>query len=102
MKRPWHMWWGIRGEAEVRAILNERWDPIGVAGEDVEDEYDAYVPRVGALLREGASVDALAAYLSSVRTERLALPPDTAADRDVAVGLRDWYDSSQSRRARTE
>src|SRR6266487_2467107 len=46
-------WWQEVGEAELRLILWAAWDPIGRVP---RDEYDWYVPRLWALLREHASL----------------------------------------------
>jgi len=43
-----------RWRRRIREALNKEWDPIGV-GQDWPDEYDAYVGKVAAMLREGAS-----------------------------------------------
>jgi hypothetical protein len=45
-------WWQEVGEAELRLILWAAWDPIGGVP---RDEYDWYVPRLWALLREHGS-----------------------------------------------
>jgi hypothetical protein len=106
-------WWQEVGEAELRLILWAAWDPIGHVP---RDEYDWYVPRLWALLREHASAlrepagyDALpraeqdewsnranaserkvAAQLSEWRTGRIGLPPNPERDRMVAMKLSDW------------
>ena len=54
-----------RGGAGVRRLLMEKWDPIGVAGvPEAADEYDTYVGQVGRRLREGATAEEIAAYLT--------------------------------------
>jgi hypothetical protein len=42
--REWIRWWRIEGLGEMRAILWEKWDPLGVRGmtdDWPEDEYDS-------------------------------------------------------------
>ena len=91
----WRRWWRRDGEAAVRRLLVARWDPIGVADvPEAADEYDSYVLRLGGQLRQGARVEELAAYLSSVRTESMGLDPDPAADLAVAQRLLEWYDAA--------
>jgi len=47
----WRVWWRREGEAGLRELLMESWDPIGVAHiPEAADEYDSYVPKVGSLL----------------------------------------------------
>jgi hypothetical protein len=88
----WQMWWKRRGGAGVRHLLMSEWDPIGVQGvPEAVDEYDAYVGVVGRMLREGATADAIATYLSSVCSDRMGLGPVEERDAQVAVHLREWY-----------
>ena len=102
MKRPWHIWWSVRGESELRALMMSAWDPIGVQDEPAAaGEYDSYVPEVGRLLRDRRSVDEIARYLTDVRVELIGLPADEALDRAAAQAIRDWYESPMTRRART-
>ena len=73
-------------------MLMSEWDPIGVQGvPEAVDEYDAYVGVVGRMLREGATADAIATYLSSVCSDRMGLGPVEERDAQVAVHLREWY-----------
>jgi len=38
------MWWKRKGQRELRALLMEEWDPIGVSGvAEAADEYDSYL-----------------------------------------------------------
>ena len=54
----------------IRAILNRDWDPIGGCP---EDEYDTYVDRIVAMLRDGATDDQLLAYLEWAEVENMGL-----------------------------
>ncbi len=56
----------------IKLLLWSEWDPIGVNGwGGPEDEYDSYAPRVLRMAQEGASVEAIAAYLDEVVVERM-------------------------------
>lgn len=59
--------------AVVRQILLDVWDPIGVRDvPEAQDEYDAYVGRVFAMLMEQrASADEISAWLYAVATEHM-------------------------------
>ena len=49
----------------IRVILNERWDPLGVA--DVrQDEYDNYIAGIHGLLMKHASDVSLARHLQGI------------------------------------
>lgn len=53
------------------------------------DEYDSYAPAIADLVRRGADVPEIAAWLSTVETTRMGLPPRSpAALLDVAVAAR--------------
>jgi hypothetical protein len=49
----------------IRVILNERWDPLGVAG-DRQNEYDSYIDGIHALLMKHASDVAIARHLQGI------------------------------------
>ncbi len=88
----WHMWWKRRGGSTIRRILMEEWDPIGVRGvPQAADEYDSYVAKVAAMLREGATAADVAAYLTYVSTELMCLGDHPRRDRAVADHLVRWY-----------
>ncbi len=58
----------------IRLILLVDWDPIGVLGyPEAMDEYDRYAPAIYDLLRKGASVPELAAYLHQIEVERIGV-----------------------------
>jgi hypothetical protein len=48
----------------IRQILYREWDPIGVAGEAPEDEYDSYIAPVYRILTNGGSEQELVNYLA--------------------------------------
>ena len=61
--------------AEVRALLLQEWDPIGVAGiEEAADEYDSYADEAYVMLMDqSASAEALFSYLQMIATEHMGL-----------------------------
>lgn len=91
----WHSWWKRSGAAELRRILMEEWDPIGVRGvPEAADEYDGYLPQVATRLRDGATTEEIATYLTDVEEDRMGLGPSpTARERNEALAdrLRAWY-----------
>ncbi len=99
----WAKWWTESGERELRQILFWRWDPIGVADDFpvTEDEYDSYVMHVASLLRDAASLDAVADYLGTVERDSMGIhetPRAEAHRREVASFLLDsWYPNSVGR-----
>ena len=71
----------------VNAVLFEHWDPIGVrsiAGGWPDDEYERYAPGLVALIRQGASNDAIAEHLGVLETQRMGIGP-SAAEHRLAV-----------------
>jgi hypothetical protein len=61
-------------EAQIRRILLEVWDPIGVKDiPEAQDEYDGYAPRIYSLLQRGASDYELASELFRITTETMGL-----------------------------
>jgi alkanesulfonate monooxygenase SsuD/methylene tetrahydromethanopterin reductase-like flavin-dependent oxidoreductase (luciferase family) len=48
----------------IRQILYREWDPIGVAGEAPEDEYDSYISPVYRILAGGGSEQEVVEYLA--------------------------------------
>src|SRR3954451_22436586 len=91
-------WWRQAGEQELRELLFWRWDPIGVSGSfpNARDEYDAYAPRVAALLRGGASGEGIHPALDQVAVERMGLArgrPGAAVVPEVGR----WYERSPPR-----
>jgi hypothetical protein len=69
----------------IRAILMEHWDPIGVNGwSDATNEYDAYIPKIKALLRAKASIEVMMDFLDSVATERMGFTSQRERARPAA------------------
>lgn len=76
-----------RWRRRIREVLNSQWDPIGVAAQS-PDEYEAYVGKIAAMLREGATDQALFAYLNRVETEYMGLNENEERLRSVVAAIR--------------
>jgi hypothetical protein len=85
----------IDARAEVARILTEHWDPLRVADTDEvpESEYLHEADHVLALLKGGADVDGVAAYLSVAASELIS-GGDAARDRQTADALVAWQRAS--------
>lgn len=87
--RAWERWIPP-GEAGERVIISRIllvWDPIGVFQIDddwPQDEYESYVPRIIAVLREGIGEQALAEMLQDYRVEYMGLSPNIEKDAEIA------------------
>ena len=94
------MWWKRSGARELRRILMEEWDPIGVKGApEAADEYDRYVGQIGSRLHNGAMAEEIAAYLTWVEEAWMGLGLSTAArsrNQAVAARLCAWYAEAMS------
>jgi hypothetical protein len=85
-------WWSRQGLPALRLMALERWDPLGVYDDPQRlDEYDAYLNRVGKLLRRGAGPDEIAHYLGRVRRLALKLEESDDADEAFAEEITTWY-----------
>jgi hypothetical protein len=94
----WRRWWRFCGERELRELLLREWDPIHVDDSPTpEDEYDSYLGQIVRRLRDGEGTDAVAAYLSSVREERMGMPENADEDERVATEIVAWYEDSTRR-----
>ncbi|MGC5989666.1 hypothetical protein [Ralstonia pseudosolanacearum] len=75
----------------VDEVLYYVWDPIGVSHSPAaRDEYQRYLPKVFAMLREGACALSVAAYLNDVATARIGLEARPEHCKRVAELLLDW------------
>jgi hypothetical protein len=93
----WKEWWHRTGEDELRAVVMEKWDPIGVSGfPEAADEYDAYLGQIARRLREGVSAEVLGSFLTDL-TAHFGLDPRPDADLAVAQAMREWYEVSTAR-----
>jgi hypothetical protein len=78
-----------RIRVEIRHVLMDVWDPIGVKDEpNAQDEYDAYLGGVYDLLVSGASDENIQAHLWRIVTERMGLSPKKSDMADTVKALR--------------
>ena len=71
----------------INGVLNELWDPIGVA-QYVQDEYESYAVTLSSMLTAGTSEREIASYLASVETESMGLSASSIEHRTtVARGI---------------
>src|SRR5438046_893952 len=83
--------WAKQTSEELRRVVMSCWDPIGVADlPQAADEYDAYLPMILAVLRDGEE-SGLKERLSATRTQAMGLPPDPVADENAARRIFEWY-----------
>ena len=91
------MWWKQQGGQELRRLLMEQWDPIGVkAAPEAADEYDGYRGRIMELSRDGASAAAIADHLAGFE-QYMGLTPRGERVSAVAHELVQWYPDSSER-----
>ena len=73
---------------QVRTILMDEWDPIGVCGEpNATNEYDSYIPKIKTLLRAKSGVDAVMDFLDWVATEQMGFTSQRERSRPAALSL---------------
>jgi hypothetical protein len=73
---------------EVRRILLEEWDPIGISEfPGAQDEYDAYVLGVSKMICSGKSDEQLYGHLHWIECERMGLDGNEVRTRNVAMKL---------------
>ena len=91
--------WRVSGSRELRALVMDGWDPIGVAGEPAAaDEYDSYLVRIAGGLRLGYGPDRIAADLSTFRVEMMGGPADPERDLAAATAIASWYSEATAER----
>ncbi len=86
--------------SELRELWNE-WDPIGVASDALQDEYDSYLAPTLRLMNAGASEDELTKYLTLLVREKFGLDDDGVTHlnpRAFAQDLLAWVVSPRRRR----
>jgi hypothetical protein len=98
--QEYERWWNERGAGELRELLLEEWDPIGIAkiADETTDEYEHYAGQLVRRLRAGASEDEIATVLEGFRSD-MGLEPSGELPLGVARRIREWYRSSTGRRS---
>jgi hypothetical protein len=75
-----------RIRVEIRRVLLDVWDPIGIRGEpNAQDEYDSYIGRIYELLTGDSPDRELSEYLFSVVYDLMGLDGATIGDMDATV-----------------
>jgi hypothetical protein len=78
-----------RIRTEIRDVLLQVWDPIGVRDEpNAQDEYDSYVPGIFELLTAGASDECLGKHLLRIVNEQMELPANGENMENTIAALR--------------
>jgi hypothetical protein len=72
-------------QARLRHVLNTVWDPIGGCP---ADEYDIYLGQLTILVKDGASDQELADYLTGVVVQRMGLSDNPAATAETVAAIR--------------
>lgn len=79
-------------------VLHYVWDPAGVSNSPVaRNDYDDYLPALFALLRDGATADAIAAHLDALEENDFGLEADTEMTAHVADILCEWRELLQDK-----
>jgi hypothetical protein len=79
-----------RRERALRALLNE-WDPIGVALDGPEDEYDCLIAPVLQRLKDGVPAAELTAFLATQLEEHFGLRGDATDIVEFATRAKAWF-----------
>ena len=72
----------------IRRLLWEDWDPIGVNDSAPNDEYDSYADRIFSMVNRGSGESDIAEYLFWAETENMGLGGpnyDDAVRRNASV-----------------
>ena len=76
----------------MRVMAVEHWDPQNVYDDATRaDAYDAYLERVGRMLRRGKGSAEIAHYLGQVRTKAMRLDESETTDELFADRVSAWY-----------
>jgi hypothetical protein len=88
----WRRWWSSQGLPALRLMAIEHWDPLNYYDDPSHaDAYDAYLDRVGRMLRRGKGTDEIGAYLGKVRTLALRRGENETVDEEFATRVVAWY-----------
>jgi hypothetical protein len=98
--RAWVRWRRLEGLPQMRALLWEKWDPLGLRPHDApEDEYDSYANILASKLKRGTSREDIADYLTTALAEEGVITPAWVARcNQTAQDLLDWYGQSSAPR----
>ena len=78
----------MKANEEVKNILMNDWDPIGVkSNPNAKAEYDQYALRIVGMLYNGTTQDSLADYLDKIVTEDLGLSSNKNKSIEVSKKL---------------
>ena len=78
-----------RIRVEIRRVLLQTWDPIGIRDEpNAQDEYDMYLDGVYGLLANGATDDEISNHLWHIVKDRMGLDPTRGAMDETVRALR--------------
>jgi hypothetical protein len=103
--REWVRWWRIEGRPEMRTILWEEWDPLGlyalVRDDDwPADEYDSYANVLASKLKRGNDREDIVGYLATSLADKdtLIAPAWITRCEAAADALIEWYTRSNAPR----
>ncbi len=105
--REWVRWWRIEGLGEMRQILWEKWDPLGLHDlmrdpehDWPEDEYDSYANVLASKLKRGNDRSDIVSYLTTslIEKDQIITPAWTGRCAATADALIDWYAGSNAPR----
>jgi hypothetical protein len=72
----------------LRDILNSTWDPLGVGDNPhLVDEYDRYIPRLLALIQQGADENSIEQTLHGFEKNEMGLTDPSAEARAAARAI---------------
>ena len=88
----WHLWFKRRGGTQLRQLVMNTWDPIGVRGvAEAHDEYDGYLGGIADAVRRDLGEAAIADLLTGFATENIGLRPNQDRDIAAARAITQWY-----------
>ncbi len=79
--------------SEIRRLWNE-WDPIGVASDANDDEYDAYLGPTLRLLEREVPDGEIVEFLKSVVHDRMGLSQMPSSPHEFAAKLKSWFSAN--------
>ena len=83
--------------AEVRSILINDWDPIGVnTNLNLVDEYDTYIVRILEMLYANCSCNEIAALLRNIEYKEMGCKTNSIIRHKVATKLRKCLEHSNA------